>query len=185
MRVTVAWPSSLTKGLGKFDTDGRYQSHSLARLGDVLDVQAVEHGFATQHGRPLEELLTNMSAAARACTCVLLAYLQVIAEASQVARIAFLGGLRDDSPGEPEPTPAWEVEEHLLGHLRLAAESYNLLCVQVGRWRGEIRGPRLPRLELADLQPDETTLVVVRERIALGNGRGGLGANWWREVVDG
>lgn len=173
------------EGLGKFDADGRYQSHSLARLGDVLDVQAVENGFATQHGRPLAELLTKMYAAARACTCVLLAYLQVVAEASEVARIAFLGGPRDGAPGESAATPAREVEQHLLGHVRLAAESYNLLAVQVGRWRGEIRGPRLPRFELADLRPNENALAVVRERIALGNGRGGLGANWWRDVVDG
>jgi hypothetical protein len=173
------------KGLGKLDARGRYQSHSLARLGDVLDVKAVEHGLATQHGRSVAELLTSMYATARACSCVLLAHLQVIAEASEVARIAFLGGPGDGAPDESETTSAREVEEHLLAHLRLAAESYNLLAVQVGRWRGEILGPRLPRFEFADLRSDENTLAVSRERIALGNGRGGLGASWWREAFDG
>ena len=130
-------------GLGELDADGRYRSHSLARLGDVLDVQAVEHGFAAQHGRPLAELLTKMYAAARACTCVLLAYLQVIAEASAGDAHRLSRRTQETPrPVSPRRHPAREVEEHLLADLRLAAECYNLLC-RTGRSlaRGDPRSP--------------------------------------------
>ncbi len=183
--MTGAWPIVVEPGLGEFDAEGRYRSHALARLSDVLDVRAIAHDYAAHHGRPLAELLTNMCAAARACTCMLLAYLQVIGEASQVTRIAFLGDSREVAAGESETTSATVVGECLFADLRRAAECYNRLAAQVARWREEIRGPRLPRFELAELEPDETTLAVSRERIALGNRRGGLGANWWREVGDG
>ena len=169
---------------GEPDADGRYRSTCLERLGDVMDVGERERAWAERSGHSLAELLANVRAAAQAYAGRLLAYVQVIAEAGQVAHVSFLrsGG---DASRESSAQPADEPQEDLLAELVAAASNYNLMAAKVSRWRGEIRGPRLPAFEMTELEPDEGTLGVLRERLAIGAGRGGLGANWWREAADG
>lgn len=171
--------------LGELDEDGRYRSYWLARLDDVMDVQGREAAYAFSSGGSLAELLESMLTAACVRARVLLAYLQVIEEMGRVARVSFLASWLGLVPFEFRALLPEEEGEDFLSEVKLAAKSYNAMAKQVSRLRGEISGPRLQAFELEELQPDEAILAILRERIAVGVGGTGLGADWWREASGG
>jgi hypothetical protein len=169
------------QGIGEIDKDGRYESYWLTQLEDVLDIERREKDFAASSRHSLAELLASMLAAARASAGVLLAYRQVIEEASAVAGVSFLGSWLGVVPPEFRALLPVEEGDDLLAALQLAAKSYNVVVKQVTDWGGESDAPRLATFEFAELKPDEATVAILRERIALGVGRTGLGADWWRK----
>jgi hypothetical protein len=146
-------------------------AYCLAALGDVMDVRFCEEYWAKSAGQPFAELLGRMHEAATSSARVLLAYLEVIAQASAVAGIA----ASSRWPRVPRELDA------LLAEVRQAAGIYNDTLDAVAVWRNVSRCPELPPFELDELAPDPGTVEVLHIRIAHGLGRTGLGDDWWRE----
>jgi hypothetical protein len=113
---------------------------------------------------------------------VLVAYRQVIDEAGAVAGVSFLDSWLGIVPPELRVLLPAKEREDLFADVRTAAKRYNVIAQQVADGRGENDGPQLPTFELDELKPDEATLTILHERLALGVGQMGLGADWWREV---
>ena len=170
---------------GTIDEGGRYRSYCLERLADVADVRRREELYAKTYGRPFAALLSDVLAGARRCASELLAHRQVIAEAGAAARVPFLTADGDRAADTPRPFPIVDLRRDMLAEVAAAAASYNELAARVRRWRGELRGPRLAAFELAELEPDQDTVALLRQRLALGVGRGGLEADWWEELSTG
>jgi len=166
---------------GDFDSDGLYHSFCLTRLADVAEVRRREELYAQTYGRPFAALLGDMLGFARWRASELLAHQQVVAEAGAAARVPFLVE-SDTTTNTLPPFPYLDWRRDMLADVKTAAASYNELAARVRRWRGELRGPQLPAFELAELEPDADTLALLRQRLALGIGRGGLEADWWEAV---
>ncbi len=152
----------------------------LAQLSDVMEVRFCEEYWAKSSGQPFGELLGRMHEAACQSARDLLAYLEVIAQASAVAGIA-TPGRWPRVPHEfdallPQPEP-----RDLLAELRQVAEIYNDTLEAVAAWQDVCGCPLLPPFELDELAPDPATVEVLHFRIAHGRGKTGLGDDWWKE----
>lgn len=159
-------------GLGGISVDpkGHYRNHWLDQLRDYAQVKATEEEFTKEEGISVEDLLRKMLKLVKDDARLLQSYSQVLLEASEVYGID-LG-----------------VEDALfLPDLRKAAESYSSMAKRVSRWRGEIRGPKLPALDFDQLKPDKVAVEILHERFSVGlGGEGfGLGPAWWKEASDG
>ncbi len=152
----------------------------LAQLVDVMQVHFLEEACAKDNGRPLTDLLELMHQAAIKSAAVLLAYLEVIAQASAVLGIA-APTCWPRVPRELDVLLPRREPEDLLGDVRHAAVTYNEVARAVAAWHDAAGCPVLPPFELDELAPDEFTATVLRIRIAHGLGRTGLGDHWWKE----
>lgn len=151
----------------------------LAELDDVMQVRWLEEANAARNGHSLSELLGLMREAARKSASVLIAYLEVIAQASAVLGIAAPARWSCE-PRELDALLPQRDPEDLLGDVRQAAGFYNEVARAMGAWQA-VGCPVLPPLELDELVPDGSTVGVLHSRIAHGLGRTGLGDDWWRE----
>jgi hypothetical protein len=152
----------------------------LAELGDVMHVRRIEETYAASGGRPLAELLGDLRKAAAVSASALLAFLQVIEEASAVAGVHCADSWAR-VPRELDILLGPHESEDLLADVRRAARSYNLLAQAVAEDDGEIAYPHLPAFELAELEPDELAVAILRIRIANEARPTGLGPEWWSE----
>jgi len=150
------------------DPKGHYRNHWLDQLRDYAQVKSVEEEFTKEKGISIEDLLRKMLKRVKDQARVLQSYSHVLLEAGEVYGID-LG-----------------VEEALfLPELRKAAESYSSTAKRVSHWRGKIRGPKLPALDLDQLKLDKGTVDTLHERFSVGVGGDGFGPAWWKEASDG
>jgi hypothetical protein len=150
----------------------------LAQLSDVMGVHWLAENYAKSHGQPFSDLLDLMHRAAGMSAAVLLAYLEVIAQASAVLGIA----APTCWPQEPRELDIFLPQgdsEDLLGDVRGAAAFYNEVAKATAAWQ-DAGCPALPPLELDELAPDESTVNVLHIRVAHGLGRTGLVDDWWK-----
>lgn len=150
------------------DKRGHYDRSWLDRLKDYAKVQTFEKEYETGHSETLEENLRERVREASAGARVLLAFTQVLKEASKVAHL----------PLNPE-------EDIYLQGVRSAVTVYNEMARPLSHLRVEgLPAPRLTALDLDKLKPDKTTVRILRERIARGVYGEGLGPEWWLEVSE-
>ncbi len=152
----------------------------LAELTDVMQVHFLEDAYAKDNGQPLTDLLGLMHEAACTSVSVLLAYLEVIAEASAVLGLA-APTCWPREPRELDVLLPQRDSEDLVADVRCAARFYNEVARAVAAWHDAGGCPVLPPLELDELAPDESTINVLHIRVAHGLGRTGLGDGWWGE----
>ena len=140
---------------------------------------------AGERRRALAEHLECLHCSACRPASVLLAYQQVLSEMGVVARVSLLCGILPLVPFELWATLPEAVEQQLLDFVQAASRDYNALAQDVAeRCEGE-EPLALPPFELEKIEPFEAALVLLRERVALGNGGPGLGPEWWLGRDDG
>lgn len=153
---------------GSLDAKGHFNTYWLDSLQDYAQLKAIEEHFAKEHGLSLEEMLQTLMKKVRDKAKVLRAYQEVLRQAGEVYEID-LG-----------------VEESLfLPDIRKAMESYSRTAKTVSRWRGQLRGPKLPPLDYDQVKPDKATVDTLHERFSVGVFGDGFGGDWWKEASDG
>jgi len=151
----------------------------LGQLGDVMQVGWLEEANAARNGHSLTELLGLMHEAACKSAAELLAYLEVIAQASAVVGIS-VPACWPRVPRELDVLLPQRDSEDLLGDVRQAAGIYNDTVQALAALNDASGCPVLSPLELDELAPDSSTVAVLHVRIAHGLGRTGLGDDWWK-----
>ncbi len=154
--------------LSSLDAKGHFNAYWLDSLKDYAQLRDVEEQFSREKGLSMQELLQTLMKKVRDKAKVLRAYQEVLRQAGEVYEID-LG-----------------VEESLfLPDIRKAMESYSRTAKTVSRWRGQLRGPKLPPLDYDQVKPDKATVDTLHERFSVGVFGDGFGGDWWKEASDG
>lgn len=131
----------------------------------------------TSGGRTRSELLVLVEQAASISASVLLAYLQVIKEADAVLGVD-LARRWPSMPRALDCLSGPRPDEDLLAGVKRAAQRLNAL-VEAGAENADPAASRLSSFDWEKLEPDESTLTLLRHVVACGMGRVGLGEGWW------
>ncbi|MGO8685208.1 MAG: hypothetical protein ACLQUT_11605 [Thermoleophilia bacterium] len=162
------------------ETSEANPAYWLGRLGDVMQLRWLEEANVARGGHSRTELLGLMHEAACRSAAVLLAYVQVIEQASAVLGVA-VPTCWARVPRELDVLLTPHESEDPVAELRRSAVLYNNTAQAVAGWHEICGCPVLPSIELDELALDESTVSVLHIRIAHGLGRTGLGDDWWKE----